>query len=222
MNIARLPNCWREALAADFEEPWFQALESFVAAERQTAEVFPPGDDVFRALELTPLESVRVVILGQDPYHDRNQAHGLSFSVRDGVRLPPSLRNIFRERQDDLGLPSPSSGCLEPWAERGVLLLNTVLTVRAHAANSHRGQGWETFTDQVLVHVNALPFVVFVLWGKPAQKKQRLIDQRHHVIATPHPSPLSARRGFFDSRPFSRTNQALIDAGLQPIDWSLT
>lgn len=214
-----LPDCWAQALASEFTAPYFSDLEAFVAAERVAGDVFPPAGDVFNALKLTPLERVRVVILGQDPYHDVGQAHGLSFSVRSGVRLPPSLRNIFKELEADIGLASGANGCLEAWARQGVLLLNTVLTVRAHDANSHRNHGWETLTDKVIDCVNARPAIVFVLWGRPAQKKRVRIDQRHFVIESTHPSPLSASRGFFGSRPFSRINAFLAGRGEPEIDW---
>ncbi len=218
---ADLPACWAQALASEFTAPYFAELEAFVAAERVAGDVFPPTVDVFNAFELTLLERVRVVILGQDPYHDVGQAHGLSFSVRAGVRPPPSLRNIFKELEVDLGLTPGGNGCLDAWARQGVLLLNTVLTVRAHDANSHRMRGWETFTDKVIDCVNARPAIVFVLWGRPAQKKRARIDQRHFVIESTHPSPLSASRGFFGSRPFSRINAFLAARGEPEIDWRL-
>lgn len=214
---------WQAALADEFEKPYFAALKAFVASERQTHTVFPPDEDVFNALRLTPLSEVRVVILGQDPYHDDGQAHGLAFSVRPGVRPPPSLANIFREFKSDLDVPIPATGYLAPWAAQGVLLLNTVLTVRAHAPASHQKKGWETFTDAIIGAVsNKTDPVVFVLWGGHAQKKRPLIDHaRHVVIASAHPSPLSARSGFFGSRPFSTINAALQAAGGPPIDWRL-
>jgi uracil-DNA glycosylase len=186
--------------------------------------VYPPPDEVFAALHLTPYAETRVVILGQDPYHGPGQAHGLCFSVRDGVALPPSLVNIYKELSDDLGIPPPRHGNLEAWARQGVLLLNATLTVRAGQAGSHQGKGWETFTDAVLATVNAKPeHVVFILWGGYARKKKALIDTgRHTVIESPHPSPLSAHNGFFGSRPFSRANAALVAAGRDPVDWDLT
>jgi len=219
MNLNGLPECWRETLKNDLASPDFQALQQFVARERHASSVFPPADDVFNALAMTPLSCVRVLILGQDPYHDDGQAHGLSFSVRAGVKIPPSLRNIYKELESDLQVPAATHGCLEAWARQGVLLLNTVLTVRAHEANSHRKRGWEEFTTRVIECVNELPSVAFVLWGKPAQKKASLIHERHLLIQSPHPSPLSARRGFFGSRPFSQINDFLKSNGQVPIDW---
>ncbi len=216
-----LPHSWRQALASEFSSPYFLELQAFLAMERSAGDVFPPAGVVFDALRLTALEGVRVVILGQDPYHDEGQAHGLSFSVRPGVRLPPSLRNIFKELEQDIGIAPVANGCLGAWARQGVLLLNTVLTVRAHDANSHRKRGWERFTDKVIECVNAQPAVVFVLWGKPAQKKASQIDARHLVLAAPHPSPLSAARGFFGSRPFSQINAFLRARGETEIDWQL-
>ena len=219
MNLNGLPECWRETLKDDLASPEFRALQQFVARERKASPVFPPAEDVFNALAMTPLRRVRVLILGQDPYHDDGQAHGLSFSVRSGIKIPPSLRNIYKELESDLQVPSATHGCLETWARQGVLLLNTVLTVRAHEANSHRKRGWEEFTNRVIECVNELPSVAFVLWGKPAQKKAPLIHERHLLIQSPHPSPLSARRGFFGSRPFSQINDFLKLNAQPPIDW---
>jgi len=212
-----------ELLRDELDQPYWQELQSFVAAEREAGPVYPATGDVFAALHLTPLAQVKVVILGQDPYHGPRQAHGLCFSVPEGVPLPPSLRNVYRELNDDLGLPIPRSGDLTPWARRGVLLLNTTLTVRAGAAASHQGHGWEVFTDQVIRAVSAKPeTVVFILWGAHARKKRALVDRsRHVVIESAHPSPLSAHNGFFGSRPFSRANAALVAAGRDPVDWSL-
>jgi uracil-DNA glycosylase len=198
-------------------------LLQFLQTERIQHQVFPAAQNVFNALLLTPFDDVRVVILGQDPYHDVGQAHGLAFSVQPGVKLPASLRNIFKELRDDLGIAPSTSGCLEPWAKQGVLLLNTVLTVRAHEANSHRGIGWEAFTDAVIRQLGkrATP-IVFALWGKPAQAKKKLIDtDRHLILEAAHPSPLSAHSGFFGSKPFSRINQALRERGEPEIDWAL-
>jgi uracil-DNA glycosylase len=194
-----------------------------VDGERRAHTVYPPEDEVFAALELTPYERVKVMILGQDPYHGPGQAHGLAFSVRPGVAPPPSLRNIFRELRDELGCPPPRDGSLVPWARQGVLLLNAVLTVRAGEPNSHQGKGWETFTDAVIRAVNERPGrVVFVLWGGYAAKKEALIDAgRHAVLRSAHPSPLSAKRGFFGSRPFTKVNAALEDGGQAPVDWCL-
>jgi uracil-DNA glycosylase len=214
---------WNPILRAELGEAYWASLQEFVAAERARAPVYPPHDEVFAALHLTPYESVKVVILGQDPYHGAGQAHGLCFSVRPGVALPPSLRNIYKELHDDLGLDPPADGDLTAWARQGVLLLNTTLTVRAGAAASHQGKGWETFTDQVIRAVNDKPErVVFILWGAAARKKKALIDRtRHVVIESAHPSPLSASAGFFGSRPFSRANEALVAAGRTPVDWRL-
>lgn len=220
-NSAGLPPCWLDALSDDLAAPYFVELQAFLEAERAERPVFPPVEQVYSAFQLTPLDSVRVVILGQDPYHDDGQANGLSFSVRPGVKIPPSLRNIFRELEADLGIQAPDHGNLQRWAEQGVLLLNSVLTVRAHEAHSHRNRGWEVFTDKVIDVINARPAVGFVLWGKPAQKKSGGIDDRHLVIKSAHPSPLSARRGFFGSRPFSRINSFLKTKGEPPIDWRL-
>jgi len=214
---------WNPVLRAEFDKPYWNELQQFVAAERARHTVFPPHDQVFAALHLTSYESTRVVMLGQDPYHGPRQAHGLCFSVQPGVDLPPSLVNIYTELRNDLGIETPNHGNLEAWARQGVLLLNTCLTVRAGAAASHQGKGWETFTDEVLRTVNAKTHrVVFILWGAHARKKEDLIDlSRHTVIESAHPSPLSAHNGFFGSKPFSRTNEALVAAGLTPIDWHL-
>lgn len=219
---------WNPVLRDEFDEPYWQELQAFVADERRQHTVYPPHDEVFNALHLTPLTEVRVVILGQDPYHGPRQAHGLAFSVRVGVRVPPSLRNIHAELLDDLGIESPDHGNLEAWARQGILLLNTSLTVRAGQAGSHAGKGWETFTDRVIETVaqRSSP-TVFILWGKHAQKKRDLIRAaasagvEHTIIESPHPSPFSARNGFFGSRPFSRANEALVAASLDPVDWRL-
>jgi uracil-DNA glycosylase len=214
---------WNPVLRGEFEKPYWSSLQSFVAAERERYTVYPPHDDVFSALHLTSRADTRVVILGQDPYHGPRQAHGLCFSVRRGVPVPPSLANIYTELRHDLGIATPSHGNLESWARSGVLLLNATLTVRAGEANSHKGRGWETFTDEVLRAVNEkTTSVVFILWGSSARKKRPLIDtSRHVIIESAHPSPLSAHTGFFGSRPFSRANAALAEAGLEPVDWSL-
>jgi uracil-DNA glycosylase len=214
---------WNPVLRAEFAKPYWKQLQSFVADQRAQYTVFPPETQVFAALHLTPYAETRVVILGQDPYHGPRQAHGLCFSVHRDVPIPPSLANIYKELQSDLGIAPPAHGNLESWARQGVLLLNTTLTVRAGQAASHHGHGWETFTDEVLRIVNAKPQrVVFLLWGSNARKKKSLIDlSRHVVIESAHPSPLSAHNGFFGSRPFSRTNTALAEAGLQPIDWAI-
>jgi uracil-DNA glycosylase len=221
--IYQLPQGWHNVLSDELNQPYFQSLANFVEAQRSAHEVFPPMEDVYSALRHTPYEKTRVLILGQDPYHDNNQAHGLCFSVRPGVRLPPSLVNIFKELKSDLGLGTPKSGCLTPWADQGVLLLNAVLTVRAHEANSHKDRGWEQFTDAIIRKLSDKPDpVVFVLWGGYAQKKEKLIDaSRHTIIKSAHPSPLSASNGFFGSKPFSKINQILELAGKPPIDWKL-
>jgi uracil-DNA glycosylase len=215
---------WNPLLRDQFEQPYWVELQQFVARERREHPVYPPADEVFAALHLTPYADVKVMILGQDPYHGPGQAHGLCFSVRQGVRVPPSLANIHKELHADVGVPIPDHGNLEPWARRGVLLLNATLTVRGGAAGSHQKHGWETFTDQVIRVVDAKTDpVVFVLWGASARRKRALIDTtRHTVVESAHPSPLSAHNGFFGSRPFSRTNAALIAAGREPVDWDLT
>lgn len=214
---------WNPVLRGEFTKPYWAELQQFVAAERARAVVYPPADEVYAALHLTPYADVKVVILGQDPYHGPDQAHGLCFSVRPGVTPPPSLQNIFKEMESDLGVPPPNHGCLDSWARQGVLLLNASLTVRQGRAASHQGKGWETFTDEVLNAVNDKPErVVFILWGASARKKKALVDRsRHVVIESPHPSPLSASSGFFGSRPFSRANAALAEAGRDPIDWRI-
>jgi uracil-DNA glycosylase len=208
----------------ELAQTYWAQLQTFVDRERRRHQVYPPAEQMFQALAATPFARVRVVLLGQDPYHDEGQAHGLSFSVPPSVPPPPSLRNIFRELQADLGGELPAEGCLLPWARQGVLLLNTVLTVRAHQPHSHRGQGWEQFTDAVIRTLSQRRSgVVFLLWGRPAQAKARWIDTTRHVIlAAAHPSPLSAHRGFFGSRPFSAANAALAACGQPPIEWRLT
>ena len=210
-------------LRDELAQPYWSELQAFVADDRAHHQVFPPAEEVFAALHQTPYASVKVVILGQDPYHGPGQAHGLCFSVRRGVAVPPSLRNIYTELHDDLGITPPRHGNLDAWTRQGVLLLNTSLTVRAHQAASHHGRGWERFTDQVIRAVSAKPErVVFILWGAAARKKRSLVDtSRHVVLESAHPSPLSARNGFFGSRPFSRTNAALTDAGREPVDWRI-
>jgi uracil-DNA glycosylase len=214
---------WNPVLRGELAKPYWEELQGFVASERERHPVYPAAGDVFAALHLTPRASTKVVILGQDPYHGPGQAHGLAFSVRPGVRFPPSLRNIFLELKSDLGIPPPASGSLEPWARQGVLLLNTTLTVRGGASASHQGKGWEAFTDEVIKVVNAKPErVVFILWGTSARRKRALVDTaRHAVLESAHPSPLSASAGFFGSRPFSRANAALVEAGREPVDWRL-
>ena len=214
---------WNPVLRGELAKPYWAELQAFVRAERERHVVYPPPEDVFAALHLTSYESTRVLILGQDPYHGPRQAQGLCFSVRPGVRIPPSLVNIHKEMETDLGLPPPGHGNLESWARQGVLLLNTTLTVRAGESASHQGHGWETFTDEVIRTVAAKDHrVVFILWGSHARRKKALIDtSRHTIVESAHPSPLSAHNGFFGSRPFSRTNEALGAAGLTPIDWTL-
>lgn len=218
-----IPEGWKKVLAEEIEKPYFKKLDAFIANERKHYKVFPPEDEVFSALAATPYDKVDVVILGQDPYHDEGQAHGLAFSVRPGVRPPPSLMNIFKELHDDLGCKIPKSGYLMHWAKQCVLLLNAVLTVRAHEPNSHKGKGWERFTDAVIAKINEKTDpVVFVLWGSYAKKKAKLIDKKRHVVIEgAHPSPLSAQSGFFGSRPFSKINKALRDAGKREIDWQI-
>ena len=223
MELDRIPPSWRPALAAEVSEPYFAELRGFLEEERRTHTVFPPEGEVFTQFELTPYDRVRVLILGQDPYHGPKQAHGLAFSVRPGVRPPPSLANIFKELHADQGCPIPRHGSLTRWAEQGVLLLNAVLTVRRGEANSHKNRGWERFTDAVIRAVNEREStVVFVLWGAYAGKKAELIDTRRHVVLrSAHPSPFSADRGFFGSKPFSQINAALEKSGQPPIDWCL-
>ncbi len=218
-----LPESWHAALSDEFEKPYFTKLKSFLETERANHTIFPPEDDVFSAFSLTPYDEVRVFLLGQDPYHDDNQAHGLCFSVRPGIKPPPSLVNMYKELKEDLGHSIPNHGYLVPWAKQGMLMLNAVLTVRAHSPNSHKDQGWEQFTDAVIRKVNDKKEpVVFVLWGGYAQKKAKLIDaSRHKVIQTAHPSPLSARNGFFGSKPYSKINELLREAGHPEINWKL-
>ena len=220
---AQIPPSWQPVLGEEIAKPYYQDLQAFLAKERAEHTVFPPEDEVFSALELTPFKQVKVLLLGQDPYHDDNQAHGLCFSVRPGIKPPPSLMNMFKELRDDVGFRIPDNGYLAPWATQGILLLNAVLTVRAHQANSHQGKGWETFTDAIIKAVSERDKpAIFVLWGAYARKKTALIDtSRHIIIESAHPSPLSARRGFFGSRPFSRINNALYELGERPIDWQL-
>lgn len=214
---------WNPVLRQEFAKPYWAELQQFVFDERQRATVYPPHDEVFASLHLTPYAEVKAVILGQDPYHGPDQAHGLCFSVRHGIRQPPSLQNIFKELEQDLGCSPPNHGNLEHWARQGVLLLNASLTVRRAQAASHQGKGWETFTDEVLKAVNQKPErVVFILWGASARRKKPLVDtSRHVIIESAHPSPLSASNGFFGSHPFSRANAALEEAGRTPIDWRI-
>lgn len=221
--MGAIVNDWLEPLTPEFKKPYYAQLYKTVLSEYRTRQIFPAADDIFNAFSFTPLSKVKVVIIGQDPYHNDGQAHGLCFSVKPDVEIPPSLVNIYKELEDDLGCTIPNHGYLKKWADQGVLLLNTVLTVRAHQANSHRGIGWETFTDAVIRIVNELERpVVFILWGKPAQSKKVMLDQKKHLILeAPHPSPLSAYRGFFGSKPFSQTNAFLTKNGYDAIDWQI-
>ncbi|KOP77907.1 uracil-DNA glycosylase [Lysinibacillus sp. FJAT-14745] len=219
------PNDWQEILVEEIEKTYYTKLRQFVADEYATQTIYPPMNDVMNAFYTTTYHDVKVVILGQDPYHGPNQAHGLSFSVMPGIPHPPSLRNMLKELQDDLGCPIPQNGTLTKWAQQGVMLLNTVLTVRAGQANSHKEQGWEQFTDAVIDKLASRDKpIIFVLWGKPAQRKKLLIRKYstpHLILEAPHPSPLSAYRGFFGSKPYSKINAQLVEWGEQPIDWSL-
>ncbi|MGH8155582.1 MAG: uracil-DNA glycosylase [Rhodanobacteraceae bacterium] len=220
----KLEASWKARVGDHFDRPEMQRLSEFLRAEKRAGKrIYPPGPDIFAALDATPFDAVKVVILGQDPYHGAGQAHGLCFSVRPDVAVPPSLTNIFAEIESDLGIQPPDHGCLTPWAHRGVLLLNSVLTVQAGLAGSHQGKGWEGFTDRVVDELNrGRDGLVFVLWGSYAQAKGRLIDTRRHcVLKAPHPSPLSAHRGFLGCRHFSKANQYLEASGRSPVDWSL-
>ena len=221
--MAPLSGEWLEALKGEFHQPYYAKLYKTVMQEYQTHKIFPPADDMFNAFHFTPLSQVKVVILGQDPYHNDGQAHGLCFSVKPQVAIPPSLENIYQELHDDLGCKIPSHGCLTSWAKQGVLLLNTVLTVQAHKPMSHRGVGWEEFTDAAIAKLNTQDRpIVFILWGKPAQEKAKMLSNpKHLVLKAPHPSPLSAYRGFFGSKPFSQTNDFLIKNGETPIQWEI-
>lgn len=214
---------WEKALRGEFSKDYYKKLFTVVREEYRTRTVYPPADDVFNAFHFTPLEEVKVVILGQDPYHEPGQAHGLCFSVKPQVQIPPSLINIYRELEEDVGCYIPNNGYLEKWARQGVLMLNTVLTVRAHQANSHKDIGWEQFTDAAIrILADEDRPMVFVLWGKPAQRKKEMLwNPKHLVLEAPHPSPLSAYRGFFGSRPFSKINAYLEQNGLTPIDWQI-
>ena len=222
-EMSMITNDWLPALESEFGKPYYKDLYRFVLQEYRTAQVFPPAEDVFNAFHLTPLGQVKVVIIGQDPYHNVGQAHGLCFSVKPEVEIPPSLVNIYKELEDDLGCTIPNNGYLVKWAKQGVLMLNTVLTVRAHQAKSHRGKGWEQFTDAAIRALNEQDRpIVFLLWGGPAgQKASMLNNPKHLVLKAPHPSPLSAYRGFFGCRHFSKTNAFLEANGIQPIDWQI-
>ena len=216
-------NDWDEVLAGEFDQEYYKRIRYFLKQEYAEQTVYPPMEYIFNALRLTPYSSVKAVILGQDPYHGPGQAHGLCFSVQPGVKVPPSLQNIYKELKSDLGIEPPKDGTLTKWAKQGVLMLNTVLTVRAHQANSHRGMGWEQFTDAAIRILNEQDRpIVFILWGSPAQKKAQMLNNpKHLILKAPHPSPLSAYRGFFGSRPFSQTNEFLVKNGLEPIDWQI-
>ena len=222
-KMAAISNDWLAPLTPEFAKPYYRELYKKVKEEYATHMIFPPSNEVFSAFELTPLADVKVVILGQDPYHNVGQAHGLCFSVKPDVEIPPSLVNIYKELHDDLGCYIPNNGYLVKWAKQGVLMLNTVLTVRAHQANSHRGIGWEEFTNAAIRVLNEQDRpIVFILWGSPAQRKKEMLNNpKHLILEAPHPSPLSAYRGFFGSKPFSQTNAVLEKNGLTPIDWQI-
>lgn len=223
--MAMITNDWLDTIKGEFSKPYYKELYQFVLKEYNTHVIYPPSDDIFNAFHFTPLSKVKVLILGQDPYHGEHQAHGLCFSVLpDQKELPPSLQNIYQELKDDLGCYIPNNGYLKKWADQGVLLLNTVLTVRAHQAGSHQGKGWEQFTDAIIQAVNAQDRpIVYLLWGKPAQSKTPMLtNPKHLILKAPHPSPLSAYRGFFGCKHFSQTNEFLKENGIQPIDWQIT
>ena len=221
--MAMITNDWLPAINSELKKPYYAQLYKFIREEYSTTKVFPPADDIFNAFHLTPLSQVKVLILGQDPYHNDGQAHGLCFSVKPNVDIPPSLENIYKELHNDLGCDIPNHGYLVKWAKQGVLMLNTVLTVRAHQANSHQGRGWEQFTDAIIQAVNAQNRpIVYLLWGRPAQSKiPMLTNPKHLILTAPHPSPLSAYRGFFGCRHFSQTNEFLKTNGIEPIDWQI-
>ncbi len=221
--MVQFGNGWDEVLAGEFEKPYYQKLRAFLKKEYGSRRIYPDMYSIFQAMQVTPYHGVKVVILGQDPYHGPGQAHGLSFSVQPGIEPPPSLQNIFEELRQELGCYLPNNGCLLPWAEQGVLLLNTVLTVRARSANSHRGYGWEIFTDRVIELVNDLEQpVVFLLWGANAREKAALItNPQHYILTAPHPSPFSAARGFFGCGHFKKANELLTASGREPIDWQI-
>jgi uracil-DNA glycosylase len=220
----KIEESWKNVLWDEFQKPYFENLKTFLVEEKKRYTIYPSGANIFAAFNHTPFEKVEVVILGQDPYHGAGQAHGLSFSVQDGIQHPPSLQNIFKELNDDMGCSTPKNGNLTAWADQGVFLLNTVLTVRAGEANSHRGQGWENFTDAVIKTLSEQKeHVVFILWGSPAGAKASLIDgKKHLILRAPHPSPLSSYRGFFGSKPFSKSNDYLLKNGKKPIQWCLS
>jgi len=219
----RIHESWKEQLIEEFNQPYFETLKNFLVEEKNSQLIYPPGNMIFAAFDRTPFEKLKVVILGQDPYHGKGQAHGLCFSVPQGIASPPSLVNIFKELHNDLGIPIPSHGNLESWADQGVLLLNATLTVRANQAGSHQNKGWENFTDAVIRKISDnTDGIVFILWGRYAQAKEYLIDtSRHHILKAAHPSPFSAHSGFFSCRHFSKTNEILEGQGSKPIDWKL-
>lgn len=221
--MPKITNDWLDAIGEEFNKPYYLKLREFLIREYNTRTIFPVADDIFNAYHMTSYSDVKVVILGQDPYHNYNQAHGLAFSVKEDAKIPPSLENIYKELNSDLGLYIPNNGNLEKWSKQGVLLLNTVLTVRAHEANSHKNMGWEIFTDKTIISLNKKKNpVIFMLWGSHAQKKEALItNPNHYILKAPHPSPLSAYRGFFGCRHFSKANQILVNNGLSPIDWQI-
>ena len=223
MNMPQITNDWSEYMDLEYKKPYYKDLYYKIIEEYQNYQVFPPQDDIFNAFHFTPLHEVKVVILGQDPYHNVGQAHGLSFSVKPGVQTPPSLVNIYQELKEDMGCYIPNNGYLVKWAKQGVLMLNTVLTVRAHQANSHRGIGWENFTDAAIRALNEQDRpIVFLLWGRPAQMKKKMLNNpKQFILEAPHPSPLSAYRGFFGCGHFSKTNAFLKASGLEPIDWQI-
>lgn len=223
IELQEIDSQWQEALKEEFQKDYYHELMAKVSEAYEHNQVFPPANEVFNALNLTPLSQVKAVIIGQDPYHDVGQAHGLCFSVKPGVKVPPSLVNIYKELHDDLGCVIPEDGYLVKWATQGVLMLNTVLTVNAHVANSHKGYGWEKFTDAIISKVNEEDRpIVFLLWGAPAQKKKKLLNNpKHLILEAPHPSPLSVYRGFWGCKHFSKTNEFLVENGIEPIDWQL-
>ena len=223
MIIKEITNDWLDEIGSEFRKPYYKELSDFVLNEYKNNIIYPDSSDIFNAFHLTPLKEVKVVILGQDPYHGEGQAHGLCFSVKPGIKIPPSLMNIYKELKDDLDCKIPNNGYLIKWAKQGVLMLNTVLTVRANQANSHRGKGWEEFTDTVIKAVNKQDRpIVFILWGSPARKKKAMLNNpKHLILEAPHPSPLSSYRGFFSSKHFSKTNNFLKKHGLSPIDWQI-
>ncbi len=214
---------WQTILADEFDKEYYKNLTEFVLEEYKTQNIHPPKEEIFHALDLVDYDRVKVLLLGQDPYHGENQAHGLSFSVKPGIKIPPSLRNIYKELKSDLDIDPPNHGFLEAWASQGILMLNTVLTVRNGEANSHKKKGWEIFTDEIIHKLNLREEpIIFVLWGNPAKKKTTLItSEQHFIIESAHPSPLSARRGFIDSKPFSKINEILVALNQEPIDWQL-